>query len=56
MTPSCPAIRGDRSTVSAETALRNWARSLRAPLAWFFTATRVIAPRISCASTPYAAW
>ena len=39
--------------VSFETSLRNWARSLRAPLKWFFHAMRVSTSFISSVSTPY---
>ena len=38
-TPSWPATLGAFSIVSIETALRNWARELSAPFAWFFQAT-----------------
>src|SRR4029077_12956617 len=52
-TPSCPAINGAFWIVSFGTSLRNWARGLRAPLAWFFQAMRVITSLSASAETPY---
>ena len=43
ITESRPATVGISHTSSAETSRRNWARSLRAPLAWFFSAIRAAA-------------
>ena len=44
---------GALQMVSIETALRNCARSLRAPFWWFFHAMRASTSRICASSRPY---
>ena len=51
ITPSCPATAGERSMDSRDTSRRNCARGFRAPFAWFFHATCVMAARNSSGVT-----
>ena len=52
-TPRLPARRGDASTASLVISRRNWARGLRAPLWWFFTAMEASTSPMVASSTPY---
>ena len=45
-------MRGLPLIVSSDTSLRNWARGLRAPLAWFFQAIRASTSDICSSLTP----
>src|SRR5215472_9961073 len=52
-TDSPPATFGMAQSLSTEYSLRNCARGLRAPLWWFFDATRASAVFMSPLGTPY---
>ena len=52
-TPSVPASRGEPSACSLVISRRNWARGLRAPLWWFFTAMEASTSAMVSSSTPY---
>src|SRR5579872_436002 len=52
-TDSFPATAAILQMSSAEVSLRNWARGLRAPLRWFFSAIFATTIRNSSTSTPY---